>query len=441
MSHAKINNILVKDRNNIVLQDIKGSDISINLNNQVDNSLENDRSQNKYTEAINPILKIIREVHDKKIDFSSMSYNPESFHRPIGRKERLVDDFFISSKHAIKEVCSEFYDNYLYRGWISGKKVDRVFVEQSGVFHYGGKDYRYTEAPDHKSAYIHLPSSNKFLNDTLIIPYHSWIGINLKNLLYKIIPYFNFTVFVVPVFIYSYYLNYSSGNKSNPYKGVREIVDLNFKFSEFLNFSQLIFLPKIISINEETGFVINESSYKIDLHQDAADNYFPLNNGGLQTDIEDTIMYDKIVVPYFKGISFHDLIKIKQNETESFKIFQHFLRRKLNELKSASTPDHIRYLSEEIEYEVQKLTLECKKLSKSLRVMNSAHLSFFCTSLVAAATQDFSAMAQTAAITGGAYSLYQSIKEYVSYKNKMTDLKKSDFYIPYLFKKEGVEKS
>ncbi len=427
MSHAKINNIVVKDQNNIVLQDIKGSDIFINLNNQDDNSLENTSSQNKYTEAIHPILKVVQEAREKNIDINFLPDNSKDFHAPAGQD----NDFLISSKSAINDVCSKFYDSYHYEYPYWGEDISDSFLKQRPIFIHNKKKYQYTKTPDGKKAYVYLPNSEKVLtNDVLVVPWPDINSADFIDILYKTIHYYDFIVFTVPCVVDSYFRSYSALGTIYYYDTTKKIIELNCNIYNFL--SQCIFLPyKVSNATEFASLIIEERAYEIDLHQDYVNNYFPLNNG--QTNIEDTIIYERIVIPYFKGISFHDLIKIKQNETESFKIFQHFLRRKLNELKSANTPDRIRYLSEEIDYEVQKLTLECKKLSKSLRVMSGAHLSFFCTSLLAAATQNFSTIAQTAAITGGAYSLYQSIKEYVSYREKIVDLKKSDFYIPYLF--------
>ncbi len=45
-------------------------------------------------------------------------------------------------------------------------------------------------------------------------------------------------------------------------------------------------------------------------------SYVPLNTR--MPNLEDTLLYQNIVLPYFKGITLQDMLKIKENETDAF---------------------------------------------------------------------------------------------------------------------------
>ena len=93
------------------------------------------------------------------------------------------------------------------------------------------------------------------------------------------------------------------------------------------------------------------------------------------------------------------------------------------------TINKIKEFCEEINYEVSGLKIEAKKLS-NLKIMKGVSWGVFTISLGAL-------LIGLPGIAGilGSTSLYNIFKEYMDGKSKNLDLKKSPFYIPFLFQK------
>ncbi len=89
---------------------------------------------------------------------------------------------------------------------------------------------------------------------------------------------------------------------------------------------------------------------------------------------------------------------------------------------------------EEITHETQEVIIESKKLLK-LKVMQGASLSFCIFSLLALGLPTLPLSKEFACFIG-LNSLFHLIKEYVSYQSQVLEMKKSDFYIPFLFQTE-----
>lgn len=262
------------------------------------------------------------------------------------------------------------------------------------------------------------------------------------DVLRKVLLYSDLTVFVVPQDLYIWGLSYSwYGHWRDVEKNkaaLHHLVSLNRKFQPLVNDGRVIFLPQSIKKDYETTSGYDSTLREAPYHQNMSNlNYLPLNI--TLPNIEDLVLYQTIVLPYFEGISMTDMLKIKQNETEAFHRFQHILQKKLFEVESTTKSQAIKEIFEEVNYEVQGLLIECQKISK-LRVMQRANLGFFGVSLLALLFSNLDVVKEVASVIGSV-SLLDAVKEWTSYKTATIDIKKNDFYIALLLQQKAKQKS
>ncbi|MBI5928216.1 MAG: hypothetical protein HY862_02825 [Chloroflexi bacterium] len=279
-----------------------------------------------------------------------------------------------------------------------------------------------------------------FKNSTLIPWQDNPKAIELiPDVLRKTLLYSDLTVFVLPYELNSSYISYSGGLRDLDISVVERILTLNEQLLNLLDDSQAIFLPQLFrheaSSTSDFSVTRAEAPYLQDMY---TFNYLPLNNSRrfsqVLKEVEDSLVYKNVILPYFPSIPVSELVKIKKNETEAFERFKYTLRRKLAELKKVETAERMTDIFEEIDYEIQGLIVESKKLL-NMRIMQGVNIGFCGISLMALLMPSLNIPKEFVGIVGPV-SVLNLIKEQLSYIDKKLEMKKNDFYIPYLFYKK-----
>jgi hypothetical protein len=168
--------------------------------------------------------------------------------------------------------------------------------------------------------------------------------------------------------------------------------------------------------------------------------YLPINPArGIFRDPKDFFLYKHVLLPYFPDVDLMTLARLHDDETEPFVRFTHFLKRRVGALSEASSTSGVQSIVDEIEYEVAALTIEAKKLSAN-RILDGVHMSSFAISLGAMLSPVSPGVAGAIAGVVGSVTVLDLAKEWRARKEKELDLKKSDFYVPYLLMRRGGQK-
>lgn len=261
----------------------------------------------------------------------------------------------------------------------------------------------------------------------------------VPDVLRKTIFYTDLAIFILPYNLTSSYISYSGGLRGFDTAAVERIFNINSRFLKYVNEGQVIFLPQLFMHEASSLSDFNVARFEAPYYQDMLRfTYLPLNQSPqlskLYGMVEEMLIYKNIILPYFPDASVTELLKIKKNETEAYERFKYVLRNKLSELRDVTRAEAITNIFEEIDYEIQSLIIESKKLL-NLKVMQGINLSFFGISLLAILTASLDIPKELASMVG-TMSVLNLIKEQVSFRNKNLEMKKNDFYIPYLFYKK-----
>jgi hypothetical protein len=217
-------------------------------------------------------------------------------------------------------------------------------------------------------------------------------------------------------------------------ESVLPIIIQNNRYRELVRRGICVFLPRKFLIKEDDpeGNVGHfETVYVSPLLDNGTDNWLRLNGRvGDGAGLSDIFLYKNVLLPYFPAASLPVIARLRADETEAFARFNHFLRRKVAELASVESRTVVDDIFAEIDYGVAELMIEAKKVAKS-RVSSGGVVGAFSIGLAVAATSP-SPTTQAIAAALGSSSAVEVLRSYVDRKGKSLDIRKSDFYIPYL---------
>jgi hypothetical protein len=147
-------------------------------------------------------------------------------------------------------------------------------------------------------------------------------------------------------------------------------------------------------------------------------------------------LFKHVLLPYFPGADIVRVAKLRDEETDSFIRFSYYLKRRISEIANATSLERIDSMMEEIEHETAGLRIEARKLRNS-RLLQGAEVASFTVSLGALISGSGTVMGVAGII--GSVTALDFLREWTSRKKAVLDLKKSDFYIPYLLEQERAQ--
>lgn len=210
----------------------------------------------------------------------------------------------------------------------------------------------------------------------------------------------------------------------------REVLDLSAKYADLVRAGKIAFIPEtVVYFHDEIGEV-HDNVYSAPLIQSTHVPYLPLTRRTPVTSPYDQFVVKSIILPYFPNIDLVALGRIAHEESDSFVRFGGYLRRRLADIAAADSVETIANLAEEIDYNVAELKIEADKLKRNRHLAN-AEVAFFATSIAMAAAAPGPTPTAIAGIAGSA-TLLDLLRRRGERRDAMADLKKSDFYVPYL---------
>lgn len=255
--------------------------------------------------------------------------------------------------------------------------------------------------------------------------------------------YSEFPIFVLPTSISKFY-DYTVDERPLDFlkSDLDEFIQVNRSYLKILRAGRGIFLPSRFSTITNHRNAFRATDYRAPLIQNlqqlALIPINPRDNIAKGRATQEYIVYKQVILPFFKLSNFDDLIKIARNETEAFRKFNHFLREKLPSINNIQSASELRGVLQEIDYEVANVELEYKKLSQ-MKMLQGVELGFLTISLCALVFSDVSLIQQIAGVTGS-ISILDILRDYLEYKQGLLEIKKNDFYLPFLLKAEGISR-
>ena len=146
--------------------------------------------------------------------------------------------------------------------------------------------------------------------------------------------------------------------------------------------------------------------------------------------IENVLVYKKILLPFYPHLPLEILLSIIDRETDAFERFKFFLRKRITAIAEVKKSIDFTELNDEIDYEVSRLSIEAKKVGK-LKILQGFNTGFFSISLLALLIPGMNIPPEISGIVG-ATSFLSLLKDLHEIQSKKLDLRKSDFYIPFL---------
>jgi hypothetical protein len=217
------------------------------------------------------------------------------------------------------------------------------------------------------------------------------------------------------------------------------VLTYNKQFEPLVASGKCAFVPRSHQYSAESTSDYSITKYLAPIHQAATHiGALPFNrtalsqahSGGSQPER----LIAELTLPSFQGLDLRELARLAENETEAFIKFNHFLSARLEMATQAQTPQILREILAEITYEVANLQVEAKKIAK-LRSLQAAQLVLFTLSLSISLSTDMDVLKGIAGVMGSV-SFLEVLKAYFGYQQEQLSLRKSDFYLPFLFGKQ-----
>ena len=274
---------------------------------------------------------------------------------------------------------------------------------------------------------------------TILIPVRgSAEAAGYSAILSKASLYADLIVIVLPQKLYADETSFSSQGIVRNFNqaDLRHIIELNHQYSDLVAAGRCVFLPSLLECRYDTPDDIR-FTYTPPLWPRAEDvPYIPLNCRSPLTDPQEIFLFKHILLPYFPGADIARVAKLRDEETDSFIRFSHWLKRRIGEIANSTSLERIDSMMEEIEHETAGLRIEARKLRKS-RLLQGAEVASFTVSLGAL----ISGSGTVKGVAGivGSVTAQDFLKEWTSRKKAVLDLEKSDFYIPYLLERERAQ--
>ncbi|MFC6084253.1 hypothetical protein [Sphaerisporangium aureirubrum] len=195
-----------------------------------------------------------------------------------------------------------------------------------------------------------------------------------------------------------------------------------------------VFLPREFIVHDETAMRSEASRHFAPYAPSVQDAVFvPANQAARLPGGLEPLTLSRLMLPYFEGATPETLIKLRESESEAFSRFAYWMRAKLKEFDGAPSEAAIRDIVAELDYGVAELAVEARKLSRG-RLLNGVHVGFFSISIAVVAMNPDPLTQQIAGMVGSV-TLLDLVREIVASRDARDDLRKSEFFVPYLIKR------
>jgi hypothetical protein len=209
---------------------------------------------------------------------------------------------------------------------------------------------------------------------------------------------------------------------------LEHVLMLNKMHEELVSQGGIIFLPRsyrheVIS-NREIVFRENNAP----MQQKSSELLFsPMNYG------KGITIYKTIIVPHFRDVSTQKIAEIANKETDAFFRFNYYLKNRLGQLSASHSPQNMKQLLDEIDYEASKLNTEAQRVSR-LKTLQTGRLVSVAIGLSIMIVPNPEWLKTVAGISV-AMGVADLFKSYIQIMNAKAEMKKSDFFIPFLLHK------
>lgn len=265
----------------------------------------------------------------------------------------------------------------------------------------------------------------------------TYIGGVLSNA----VLYSDFTVVVLDLEMSDAFYSYSGGDRKS-WNTYRNVLHYNRENLMLLERGRCLFLPRKWTFETDSVAEAIGSEYEAPLRQPAQRLQFsPWNRlPAMQKPFElDTLLaYEQLVLPCFPGVDLSTVAAISEKETDAFVRFNELLRRRMAGLNQANSISVIDDIVQELQEGAAALHMEAKGLAGG-KLLRGAELGSFTVSLATAITGYEGQLKEVAAVIGSA-SLLDLLREYRERKGKRDQIRKNDYYIPYIMEKSGQAK-
>jgi hypothetical protein len=214
-------------------------------------------------------------------------------------------------------------------------------------------------------------------------------------------------------------------------KALDAVLTPNRHYQDLVAAGRCVFLPSRLDVYQPPA---GSNRYLPPVVCGKQQPYIPLNRRSILSDAFELFIYKNLILPYFPEVDLLALSKIQNEETDSFVRFTYYLKRRLSQLADLQNEDQVEDVIEEIDYEVAALRLEAQKLSKS-RLLRGAEIASFSISLGAFASSFNPILGGISGLLGSV-TVLGLLRERAARRKDVIELKKSDFYIPYLLSSE-----
>lgn len=258
-----------------------------------------------------------------------------------------------------------------------------------------------------------------------------------ESLLQKTTLYSKHTAFVLPIHVKLDGADLALANHQS-----LELLERNFELLPLIRAGRCSVMPQAI----ETVLVDDDrrvhSLTSAPMEQGIQATYAPLNQRTLVEKVDHQLLVlQQFILPYFPDIDSDKLATLVTDETESFELFMSWLTRRFAEYANSPEDQNFAELVAEIDEGVARLRVEAASLHRTSRLLRNTSIGTFGISLGALIGASLGLPAGVAApVAGivGSVNFIEVIKEVAARRKDRLDLRRSEFYIPYLATDDGT---
>ena len=281
---------------------------------------------------------------------------------------------------------------------------------------------------------------------------------NLEILLKKGLVYANKTIVITNEIVSNggaYGPGYGSGVSGGPYefpnnlfktsKLENSIHDLITKYKSNHNFlEKFYFIPSRIRANvtyiDPYDFVQERKLTEFEFSETYSNNLglnVSLRNPNVKNHVLESSRFGvmNIWLPQLKNVPLELMLKLMEDEEDTFKVYQYELKRLLAEFDLNDSEKKLIELFQTVDENIRKLKIKLENIKKTATFSKiDAFIGSTVIGLTFALPEEISNMLISIL---GSYKLLQLKDHLFKHKEKINDLKSSEFYIPWLINEKG----
>jgi hypothetical protein len=251
--------------------------------------------------------------------------------------------------------------------------------------------------------------------------------------------YSDVSVVIIPETVSSMFLGYAGGLRWN-WSDYEKLFKHNLRYLSLVTAGRCVFLPRQYTYQEEK---LGGNWASVDyappyLQRPQELRHLPVNVplSSSRPPLGSIFLCETFLLPYFPTATLDDIVTLSRTETDSFVLFNHYLTKRLSQLSESQSIEQLSDIADDIRYGISQLRLEARKVAKG-KLLRNLQLAFFAVSVVAMVVADTTLVRDVSGILGSV-NLLQVIQGELDMRKQAIDLRKSDFYIPYVLSSNTV---